>query len=293
MLAGGNIDATTLISVTRFGLTSSGRYLVVAILIPDRPGQLAEIVGVIARQRANVLAVTHYREGRNIGVLQTEAELTLETRDEEHSQAVIQALNDARFVVRRTAVATATSYTRADADLFPLREREPGRRRLLRRVRRLARGAPTTREERKVVSVVFVDLVGSTARAERLDPEDVRAQLASYHARVRTELERHGGTVEKFIGDAVVAVFGAPVVHEDDAERAVRASIAIRDTVAGPDVSLRVAVNTGEALVSLGARPDEGEGMVAGDVVNTAARLQSAAPVDGILVGEGTYRVDL
>ncbi len=140
------------------------------------------------------------------------------------------------------------------------------------------------------MSVVFVDLVGSTARAERLDPEDVRAELASYHASVRTELERHGGTVEKFIGDAVVAVFGAPVVHEDDAERAVRASIAIRDTVAGPGVSLRVAVNTGEALVSLGARPDEGEGMVAGDVVNTAARLQSAAPVDGILVGEGTYR---
>ena len=150
--------------------------------------------------------------------------------------------------------------------------------------------AADAREERKVVSVVFVDLVGSTARAERLDPEDVRAQLASYYARVRTELERHGGTVEKFIGDAVVAVFGAPVVHEDDAERAVRASIAIRDTVAGTGVSLRIAVNTGEALVSLGARPDEGEGMVAGDVVNTAARLQSAAPVDGILVGEGTYR---
>ena len=84
------------------------------------------------------------------------------------------------------------------------------------------------REERKVVSVVFVDLVGSTAQAERLDMEDVRAKLAAYHARVRDELERHGGTVEKFIGDAVVAVFGAPVVHEDDAERAVRAALAIR-----------------------------------------------------------------
>ncbi len=101
VLAGGNIDATTLMSVTRFGLTSSGRYLVVAILIPDRPGQLAEIVAVIARQRANVLAVTHYREGRNIGVLQTEAELTLETRDEGHSQAVVEALGDAGFQVRR------------------------------------------------------------------------------------------------------------------------------------------------------------------------------------------------
>ncbi len=151
-------------------------------------------------------------------------------------------------------------------------------------------GAAEAREERKVVSIVFADLVGSTARAERLDPEDVRAMLASYHARLRAELERFGGTVEKFIGDAVVAVFGAPVVHEDDAERAVRAALAIRDAMSGSDVSLRIAVNTGEALVSLDARPAEGEGMVAGDVVNTAARLQGAAPVGGILVGETTYR---
>ena len=92
VLAGGNIDATTLVSVTRFGLTSSGRYLVVAILIPDRPGQLARIVAAVAEQQANVLSVTHHREGRNIGVLETEAELTLETRDEEHSQALIAAL---------------------------------------------------------------------------------------------------------------------------------------------------------------------------------------------------------
>ena len=151
-------------------------------------------------------------------------------------------------------------------------------------------GAREAREERKVVSIVFADLVGSTARAERLDPEDVRAMLASYHARLRAELERFGGTVEKFIGDAVVAVFGAPVVHEDDAERAVRAALAIRDAMSGSDVSVRIAVNTGEALVSLDARPAEGEGMVAGDVVNTAARLQGAAPVGGILVGETTYR---
>ena len=101
VLAGGNIDATTLMSVTRFGLTSSGRYLVVAILIPDRPGELARIVRAVAEQRANVLSVAHHREGRNIGVLETEAELTLETRDEAHSQTVIQALNDARFTVRR------------------------------------------------------------------------------------------------------------------------------------------------------------------------------------------------
>ena len=153
------------------------------------------------------------------------------------------------------------------------------------------------REERKVVSVVFVDLVGSTARAESSDPEDVRALLRVYHERARDELESYGGTVEKFIGDAVVAVFGAPVAHEDDPERAVRGALAVRDAVAGlndekpgRDLHVRIAVNTGEALVSLDASPDEGEGMVAGDVVNTAARLQSAAPVDGILVGEQTYR---
>jgi threonine dehydratase len=101
VLAGGNIDATTLISVTRNGLTVDGRYLGVAILIPDRPGQLARIVDVIARNRANILSVAHHREGRNIGVLQTEAELTLETRDEVHSQILIRALTDEGFTVTR------------------------------------------------------------------------------------------------------------------------------------------------------------------------------------------------
>jgi class 3 adenylate cyclase/tetratricopeptide (TPR) repeat protein len=156
-----------------------------------------------------------------------------------------------------------------------------------------ARLAPAAQpvEERKTVTVVFCDLVGSTARAERLDPEDVRAELSSYHARVRSELERHGGTLEKFIGDAVVAVFGAPRVHEDDAERAVRSALAIRDWAVEEDgVDVRLAVNTGEALVSVDARAAAGEGFVAGDVVNTAARLQTAAPVNGVLVGEKTYR---
>src|SRR3954447_25882499 len=154
----------------------------------------------------------------------------------------------------------------------------------------LAVAAPA-REERKIVSIVFCDLVGSTARAEQLDPEDVRALLSSYHGRVRGILEHHGGTVEKFIGDAVVAVFGAPVVHEDDPERAVRAALAIREWAREEeDLEVRIAVNTGEALVSVDARPGGGEGMVAGDVVNTPARLQGAAPVNGILVGEATYR---
>src|SRR5438094_3890287 len=85
------------------------------------------------------------------------------------------------------------------------------------------------REERKVVTVLFCDLVGFTTRAEQLDPEDVRAVLGPYHSRLRVELERHGGTVEKFIGDAVMALFGAPVAHEDDPERAIRAALAIRE----------------------------------------------------------------
>jgi class 3 adenylate cyclase/tetratricopeptide (TPR) repeat protein len=161
----------------------------------------------------------------------------------------------------------------------------------------LAAAPPAGREERKVVTVFFADLVGFTGRAEQLDPEDVRAMLSPYYARLRSEIERFGGTVEKFIGDAVMAVFGAPVAHEDDPERAVRAALAVREAVqemneGDPtlDLHVRIAVNTGEAVVALDARPSEGEGMVAGDVVNTAARLQAAAPVDGILVGETTYR---
>jgi class 3 adenylate cyclase/tetratricopeptide (TPR) repeat protein len=147
------------------------------------------------------------------------------------------------------------------------------------------------RRERKVVSVLFCDLVGFTQRAETLDPEDVEALLTPYHERLRSELERYGGTVEKFIGDAVMALFGAPTAHEDDPERAVRAALAIRDwaTEAG-DVQVRIAVTTGEALVRLDARPELGEGMASGDVVNTAARLQGAAPVNGILVDGTTQR---
>jgi class 3 adenylate cyclase/tetratricopeptide (TPR) repeat protein len=149
----------------------------------------------------------------------------------------------------------------------------------------------TPRRERKVVTVLFCDLVGFTSRAENLDPEDVADLLAGYHGRVRSDLERYGGTVEKFIGDAVMAVFGAPTTHEDDPERAVRAALAIRDwALEERDVQVRIAVNTGEAVVTIDARPEEGEGVAAGDVVNTAARLQAVSPVNSILVGETTYR---
>ena len=154
----------------------------------------------------------------------------------------------------------------------------------------LAGDAPAAREERKVVTVLFADVVGFTARAEQMDPEDVRRFLQPLHARLRSELERRGGTVEKFIGDAVMAVFGAPVVHEDDPERAVRAALAILEALAEDgDVEVRIGITTGEALIALEARPEAGEGIASGDVVNTAARLQSAAPAGGILVDAATY----
>jgi len=144
-------------------------------------------------------------------------------------------------------------------------------------------------EERRIVSVLFVDLVGFTSRAERLDPEDVRAFLIPYYERVRSEIERLGGTVEKFIGDAVMGVFGAPVAYGDDAERAVRAALAVRDWASEQELQIRVAVNTGEAIVALEALPAHGEAMVAGDVVNTAARLQAAAPIGTVIVGPETH----
>jgi class 3 adenylate cyclase len=153
------------------------------------------------------------------------------------------------------------------------------------------------REERKVVTVLFCDLVGFTAASEAADPEDVRSRIRPYHARLRQEIERYGGTVEKFIGDAVMAVFGAPIAHEDDAERSVRAGLRILEAIAelneaDPALALqvRIGMNTGEAVVAMEARPEQGEGMVTGDVVNTASRLQGAAPVNGIACSEQTYR---
>ena len=143
-------------------------------------------------------------------------------------------------------------------------------------------GLPQAREERKVVTVLFADLVGFTSRAEQLDPEDVRAMLSPYYAQLREELERYGGTVEKFIGDAVMAVFGAPAAHEDDPERAVRAALAIRDG----DRRGRAAPGAHRGHDRRGARhrstraPSEGEGMVAG------RRRQHGRPTAGGRAGE-------
>jgi len=141
--------------------------------------------------------------------------------------------------------------------------------------------------ERRFVSVLFVDLVGFTPFAEGRDAEVVRETLDEYFGIARLAVERHGGVIEKFIGDAVMAVWGTPTAHEDDAERAVRAAMELLDGVRGlgEGIDARAGIVTGEAAVTIGA---EGQGMVAGDLVNTASRLQSVAPAGMILVSAST-----
>ncbi len=143
--------------------------------------------------------------------------------------------------------------------------------------------------ERRLVTVLFADIVGFTPFAEEHDAEDVRETLSTYFDAASEIVARYGGTVEKFIGDAVMAVWGTPAVHEDDAERSVRAALDIVAAVPQlwPGISARAGVLTGEAAVTLGAM---NQGMVAGDLVNTAARIQSAAEPGTVLVGETTYR---
>jgi class 3 adenylate cyclase len=143
--------------------------------------------------------------------------------------------------------------------------------------------------ERRLVSILFADLVGFTPFAEERDAEDVRETLTRYFDLAREVIERYGGTVEKFIGDAVMAVWGAPTAQEDDAERAVRAALDLVAAVSslGPTIQARAGVLTGEAAVTLGAT---NQGMVAGDLVNTAARLQSVAEPGTVIVGESTQR---
>ena len=141
--------------------------------------------------------------------------------------------------------------------------------------------------ERRLVSVLFADLVGFTTFAEERDSEDVRETLTRYFEAARDIVDRYGGTIEKFIGDAVMAVWGTPTAHEDDAERAVRAALELVEVAPrlGAGIEARAGVLTGEAAVTIGAT---NQGMVAGDLVNTASRLQSAALPGTVLVGEQT-----
>jgi predicted ATPase/class 3 adenylate cyclase len=151
------------------------------------------------------------------------------------------------------------------------------------------------REVRKTVTLLFADMTGSTALGEKLDPESLRRVMSRYHDAVRVVLERHGGSVEKFVGDAVMAVFGVPVLHEDDALRAVRAADEMREALAalneelrrqpGVEIAIRTGINTGEVVVG------EGETLAVGDAVNVAARLEQVAASDEILLGSETYRL--
>ncbi len=158
-------------------------------------------------------------------------------------------------------------------------------------------GSPTRRlaEERKIVTSLFCDLAGFTAASESADPEDVDRMLAAYFEMARTQIEAFGGVVEKFIGDAVVGVFGVPAAHEDDPERAVRAALRICEAAEGLEsldgrpLRLRVGINTGEALVRLDVTAGSEKGLLTGDSVNTASRIQSVAPEMGVAVGLPTY----
>ncbi len=156
----------------------------------------------------------------------------------------------------------------------------------------------STGQARKTVTLLFCDVTGSTALGEQLDPESLRDVIQRYFAEMRAVIERHGGTVEKFIGDAVMAVFGVPTVHEDDALRAVRAAAEMQSalTVLNEDlerdwrvrIQARIGVNTGEVVA---ADPQTGSSFVSGDAVNVAARLEQAAEPGEILLGEPTYRL--
>jgi class 3 adenylate cyclase/tetratricopeptide (TPR) repeat protein len=156
--------------------------------------------------------------------------------------------------------------------------------------------APPPHEVRKTVTILFADVAGSTALGERLDPEALRSVMSRYYAEMRAVLESHGGTVEKFIGDAVMAVFGAPVAHEDDALRAVRAADEMRNRLVelntelerrhGVALEMRIGVNTGQVVAG---DPSAGQALVTGDAVNLAKRLEQAAPAGSILIGKATY----
>ena len=229
-----------------------------------------------------------------------------ETRVRRRLVELATTYDDGVVPLRQEDIAALAGTSRATVNRVLREEEKPARSPSLAGARRCSHsttcvaGAVTVvpemsdgRQERKVVTVLFCDLVGFTQRAEEMDPEDVASLLGPYHARLKEELERYGGTVEKFIGDAVMALFGAPIAHEDDPERAVRAALAIRAFAGEEGIELRIGITTGEALVTLGARPDQGETMASGDVVNTAARLQAAAPVNGILVGEKTHEATI
>jgi len=160
--------------------------------------------------------------------------------------------------------------------------------------------APPTarRDERKLVTILFADVTGSTALGERLDPERLKETLGAFFTGMREEIEAEGGTVEKFIGDAVMAAFGVPIAHEDDPARALRAALGMQrrldelnrgwESVGEPTLEIRIGINTGEVVAAIAPKP--GEAMVSGDAVNVAARLEQSADIGRIVVAERTAR---
>src|SRR5260221_11102088 len=156
-------------------------------------------------------------------------------------------------------------------------------------------------EQRKVVTIVFADLSGSTPLAEKLDPEELRTILGGYFGVLARQIQRYEGTIDKYVGDAVMAVFGAPISHEDDAERAIHAAVAMQASILslnddldrqyGVRLALRIGVNTGEVVAGLLAGDVQRAYTVVGDAVNTAQRLESAAPLGQVLVSETTLRL--
>ena len=191
-------------------------------------------------------------------------------------------------VLRYRAIAPSAIGWRHDvlasrcAHLRELRAEQSAGRRLLQQLRRGARTPAASREVRKTVTVLFCDLTGSTALGEQTDPEALRALLARYFERMKAIVEAHGGTVEKFIGDAVMAVFGVPAAHEDDALRACRAAMEMRDALPELGIAGRIGVNTGEVVTGTEER------LATGDAVNVAARFEQAAAPAEVLIGEPT-----
>ena len=255
-----------------------GRHLVLAgdleALVaahPQRERLRGQLMLALYRSGRQAEALAAYREGRRTLVEELGIEPSRLLQDME--QAILRQDPELDLGLASTTIAAPSASAPA-----PLPTDSTVRRRLT--------------EERKVVSVLIGDLVSVTARSDLADPEDARAALQPLHAAARREIERMGGTIERSIGDGMAAVFGAPIAHEDDPERAVRAALAIRQWLAeeADDLQVQMAVNTGVALVSLGPSSRESEAIAAGDVVNAARRLQVAAPVNGILVGEQTYR---
>src|SRR5258707_6631973 len=208
-------------------------------------------------------------------------------------------LPNAKFCIE---CGTALTFTSTPGSENPLPAQQPAKSERAPSLSELdgSNSSLTAPEERRIVTIMFADITGSTPLADRLDPEDMRAILAGYFNLMTEQIRRHGGTIEKYIGDAVVAIFGAPVAHEDDPDRAIRAALDMQTALArfnqrrqaqDPEATrlqMRIGINTGE-VAAPAVQFNRHDVLITGDAVNVAARLQQVASPDTILVGERTY----